>query len=91
MSLSLAAKQGHVTVIQILLEAGASPNTSGDSPLIEATRGNHVPAVKILLEAGADANHKNAMGRNALSYAKEHKNAELISLLRTKTKRFGLF
>jgi ankyrin repeat protein len=54
-----AAAEGHVQVIEALIEAGAdfrTPLDSGFTPLLFAVRQGRIPAVKALLKAGADIN-----------------------------------
>ena len=57
--MSQAAFQGHVELVQCLVEAGAEKDLStddGTTPLTEAARWDHVEVVRYLLEAGADKN-----------------------------------
>jgi len=54
-----AAAEGHVEVLQALIEAGADfkmPLSSGFTPLLFAVREGRIDAVKTLLKAGADVN-----------------------------------
>ena len=49
---------GNITLLQMLLDAGASPNARTDcgTPLIAAAQAGDVKIVKFLVEAGADPN-----------------------------------
>jgi uncharacterized protein len=58
-ALMWAAAEGHVEVLETLIEAGAdfrTPLDSGFSPLMFTVRQGRIPAVKALLKAGADVN-----------------------------------
>merc|ERR1712083_1215780 len=70
-ALYVAALNGHVTVMEVLLEAGANPNVKGkketqwdgaftltenDTPLVVACRECHVECVELLLRWHADPN-----------------------------------
>ncbi len=58
-ALMWATAEGHVQVIEALIEAGAdfrTPLDSGFTPLLFAVRQGRIPAVKALLKAGADVN-----------------------------------
>ncbi|MEO0964692.1 MAG: ankyrin repeat domain-containing protein [Planctomycetota bacterium] len=57
--LSLAAKPGHATVVEVLLKAGADPDRPDDdyrntAPLHLAATHGHVGVIVLLLDAGAD-------------------------------------
>eukprot|EP00740_Mantoniella_antarctica_P021007 CAMPEP_0198679328 /NCGR_PEP_ID=MMETSP1468-20131203/2517_1 /TAXON_ID=1461545 /ORGANISM="Mantoniella sp, Strain CCMP1436" /LENGTH=69 /DNA_ID=CAMNT_0044417869 /DNA_START=14 /DNA_END=220 /DNA_ORIENTATION=+ len=57
--LQMATQNGHLTVVKVLLEAGADANKAlndGFTPLQVAAQCGHPAVVKVLLEAGADAN-----------------------------------
>jgi Ankyrin repeats (3 copies) len=50
---------GNITMLQMLMDAGASPNAiteCGGTPLIAAAQAGDLKIVKLLLEAGADPN-----------------------------------
>ena len=62
-----AAAEGHVEVIETLIEAGAdfrTPLSSGFTPLLFAVRQGRIPAVKALVKAGADVNEVVAVKAN---------------------------
>lgn len=70
--LHYAATNGHLTVMNLLLEENAyidaaSPN--GSTPLMMAALYGTESAVKLLLEAGADPLLKNTQGLSALDFA----------------------
>ena len=72
--LCLAAKQGHVAIVQLLCERyGAWPNAaaqrSGYTPLGMAVHGGHAACAEYLLARGADPCLKNKWGESALSAA----------------------
>ena len=55
--MNLAANNGHIEVVKLLLENGADvtiATESGITPLNSASGGGHVEVVKLLLEKGAD-------------------------------------
>jgi ankyrin repeat protein len=68
--LYVAAAGGDLETIKVLLEAGADPNptreTPGGSPLHAACRSGFVEIAECLLNAGADVKIRNADGRTAL-------------------------
>lgn len=57
----------------------------GESPLISAAKYNLTWAAFELIEAGADTSIKDNNGKDALFYANEHKNLELIKMLKLKS------
>lgn len=65
---------GHVDIIERLLERGCDPNKflNEESPLIKAVKSmrNNTDILDILLKYGADVNYKDIFGNTALFYAK---------------------
>lgn len=79
--LHYAAANGHDDIVKLLLDHSAyvdagSPN--GTTPLMMAARGGHVSTVKLLLDNGADLNVKNQIGMNALDFAKQYKEPDVV-------------
>lgn len=64
--LQIAALEGDVEVVQLLLDAGCdttSKNIDKDTPLIDAVENGHLEVVRLLLKAGLDPRQKNAKGQ----------------------------
>ena len=79
--LHYAAANGNDDIVKLLLDHSAyvdagSPN--GTTPLMMAARGGHVSTVKLLLDNGADLNVKNQIGMNALDFAKQYKEPDVV-------------
>jgi uncharacterized protein len=79
--LHYAAANGNDEIVKLLLDHSAyvdagSPN--GTTPLMMAARGGHISTVKILLDNGADLNVKNQIGLNALDFAKQYKEPDVV-------------
>lgn len=69
--LTLAAFEGRVRVVKLLLELGADPNFStsnGWTPIIAAANDGRTQIVKVLLKAGANPNSSDSRGRTALHH-----------------------
>ena len=67
--LQIAALEGDVEVVQLLLNAGCdttSKNIDKDTPLIDAVENGHLEVVRLLLKAGLDPRQKNAKGQEPL-------------------------
>lgn len=80
-----AAKAGHIDVIEVLIEAGASvdaKNSSGSTALLHAVKANKSKAVDALLEAGADVEaHLNNGSWTSLHTAAEDIHLEVVQIL----------
>uniref|UniRef100_A0A8C5YEE1 Nuclear factor NF-kappa-B p105 subunit n=1 Tax=Microcebus murinus TaxID=30608 RepID=A0A8C5YEE1_MICMU len=86
--LHLAAKEGHETVLSILLKHKKAallinhPNGEGLSAIHLAMVSNSLPCLLLLLAAGADVNaQEQKSGRTALHLAVEHDNISLAGCL----------
>ena len=80
----LAAANGCVSIIDILVANGLSVNVIGehrDTPLILASMGNLPLTVQTLLKHGADFHHTNQYGRNAYWVACDVQAAEVANIL----------
>ena len=80
----IAAKTGHTGLFELLLEAGADPDSAtvtGGTPIMFAALGNHPELVKRLIAAGADPNRKGSNGWSALTIAAAKGYADMIRLL----------
>ncbi|MBX9848132.1 MAG: ankyrin repeat domain-containing protein, partial [Rhodocyclaceae bacterium] len=79
--LHVAARNGNVRLLEILLKGKANPNARnrvGDSPLMLAAYNGKLPAMDFLLTAGAELNHT---GWTPLHYAVFAEQAEMVSYL----------
>ena len=81
--ISLAAVNGNAAVIELLLKAGADPNTTmeeGETVLMTAARTGKVDAVKALLVHGATANARESFeGETALMWAAAENHVDVTS------------
>ena len=80
----LAAWNGFVQCVELLLDKGADVNISdchGDTPLIHALDNGSYECVKLLLDKGADVNVRNNDGNTPLIYAAEKGSHECVKLL----------
>ncbi|CAN9387812.1 unnamed protein product [Alternaria alternata] len=81
--LHIAAREGHLGVIEVLLEAGADINAmqSDDTALIRATSRGHKETVALLLDKGAEVNALNGYKSNAIQVASSNGNKEILEVL----------
>jgi len=76
-SLIAASSEGHVNVVQLLVQAKALVNMKdkdGTDSLMASSARGHVDVVKTLLDAGAKVNEQNIDGHTALMFAYNGKN-----------------
>ena len=80
----IAAERGNLTVVRLLLEAGADVNAAkadGATALMVAAFNGHSEVVRLLLEAGADKNAAREDGVTALMAAPVAGHLEVVRLL----------
>jgi ankyrin repeat protein len=82
--LHVAAKSGHVSMVKLLLDKGATINIqdeSGNTALHYASANGKKDMVKLLLEKGADASVVNAKEQKAIDYSNIKGYNEITELL----------
>lgn len=75
-AIHVASYKGHVSVLKLLLQAGANKNKIGmlhQTPLLWATNLGRTDVVRALLDVGADKAVKDSRGKTALDIARENK------------------
>jgi ankyrin repeat protein len=89
-ALNLACWKGHFDMAQVLLEAKADVNTTGNdgkTPLMGASGSGNEAMLHLLLEHGADSNMKDNCGHNAISYAQHNNHEGITTTLEVREKR----
>ena len=81
---SLAAANGDVGALKVLLSEGASAKSSGYSPLCYAVLAGSLDSVKLLLEHGANVNDRSREGLAAISIAARNGDLEIMRTLLAK-------
>ena len=77
-----ASRNGHVKAVELLVKAGALPDSGwGRSPLCIASRNGHDQVVQILLKHGADLNTQNLQGKIRFLEASLYRYHRVIQLL----------
>lgn len=83
--LTIAAENGHASVVEVLLKAEANVNAvgiEGCTPLHFAAGNGHVDIVNLLLEKGANVNAVDRYGKTPLDYAEGYaKNQDVVKAL----------
>jgi len=82
--LSLACQNGNTSIVELLLERGADPNTilrGGETVLMTAARTGRTGPVNALLKRGADVNAKERRGQTALMWAAADGHTAVVELL----------
>ncbi|KAL2821430.1 ankyrin [Aspergillus cavernicola] len=81
--LTWATAYGHETLVHMLLQRGANPNSTnkfGFSPLFYATVSGKSSIIRSLIEAGAEVNVVDKNGRTPLFHAAEGDSSQLMPL-----------
>ncbi|KAK9770252.1 putative Heterokaryon incompatibility domain-containing protein [Seiridium cardinale] len=84
--LFLAAREGNINLVNLLLKNGASIEAKGpglQSPLSCAAKNGHVPVVQLLIDNGADMNSQDENGDTPLSIAAGYGHRAIVSLFST--------
>jgi len=74
-ALEVAARDGNVAMMKLLVKAGANVNLGDYKPMHLAARGGYIEAMEYLLSCKADPNAMNEHGQTPLGYAEELYNA----------------
>jgi ankyrin repeat protein len=85
-ALLLAADQGHVKIVQMLIGNRSNVNVrdgNGKTALIIAAARGHTDIVQLLLDKGADVNAKDQFENTALRNAEKYGGPEVTDLLRS--------
>lgn len=87
-ALNEAASAGHIEIVKYLISCGADMDVSEPerNPLFGSISNGHVDTAKLLIESGIDTavkyNGDSMREMDALSFAKEHGQSEIIDLLK---------
>lgn len=81
----LAARDGHVEAVRVLLRAGAKVDArtelGGESALVSAAIDGHAEVIDALLAAGASVDLPNAWGKTALMWAADNRHVAAVDRL----------
>ncbi|KAJ7483613.1 ankyrin repeat domain-containing protein [Mycena latifolia] len=83
-ALCAASFNGHIHLVQLLIDAGAKINSQDDyygHPLAAASQNGHELVVQLLIEKGADVNAQEGVDGNALQAASVHGHEAVVWLL----------
>lgn len=80
-ALTIAARQGHQIMLEMLIAHGAKVNAAGVSPLHEAARLGHNGIARLLIDAKADVQHPDDQGRTPLHHAAANGHIHMVRLL----------
>ncbi|KAJ3342348.1 hypothetical protein HDU93_002464 [Gonapodya sp. JEL0774] len=85
-ALLVASQNGHLTLVELLLNAGANVHAHDDAAIYQAAVGGHTEAVRSLLNWGADLSH---IGDEVLSIASSWGQLELVALILDTSQHFS--
>ena len=85
--LHYASQGGHVEVLKVLTDSGASTNMKtnggGYTPLHLAVIGDHRDCVQVLLKCGADMSCTDEFGKTPMQAAEQSSKSTLVKLMRS--------
>ena len=84
--LHLAAESGQINITKLLLRRGANPHAAtdnGNTALMFAAKNNHIEVCEKLIKEGVDMFHKNSIGQDAMSMAKNKGYDPLVQVFQT--------
>ena len=82
--LFVASRRGHLNVVQLLVERGASldmQSVYGETPLHVASENGHLSVVQLLVECGASLDTQNKGGKSPLHVASQNGHLSVVQLL----------
>lgn len=80
--LETASREGHLPIVEFLVDRGASLAPTGITPAIHLATGNgHIDIVRFLLDKGADTSIRCGLRRAPLHVAVQNRHTEIVSLL----------
>ncbi|KAJ7476772.1 hypothetical protein FB451DRAFT_1461160 [Mycena latifolia] len=83
-ALCAASSNGHIHLVQLLIDAGAKINSQEDyygHPLAAASENGHEPVVQLFIQKGADVNAQGGIYGNALQAASLNGHDSVVQLL----------
>jgi ankyrin repeat protein len=83
-NLLLAAKDGHIDIVKLLIDKGADVNaksSNGWTALMLASETGYIDIAKLLIDKGADVNAKSSNGWTALMLASKAGHIDIVKLL----------
>ncbi len=81
-ALDMAARNGKLEAVELLLDAGADPTAlskrNGETPLHTAVYNRHIDVVRLLLSRGVSPNARNGEAQRGLKLRKESRHLDTV-------------